>query len=170
MSPTPCVKDRGLEVPESATGENPNKVRKVFQQNVESLHQARMRREWLRARESGYPNLPEKLYPYQAGILIFIHVLMSMLINILFLIKGTVPQSIFFLKGGHHGAIYPWNNSDFLHLKLCLCPAKLLINVDFAPQNDGAMQTLPRKITETSFFAPQNDGAMQYLFCKIVET
>ena len=31
------------------------------------------------------------------------------------------------------------------------------INV-FAPQNYGAMQTLPLKITEPSFFAPQNHG------------
>ena len=44
----------------------------------------------------------------------------------------------------------------FLLLNLCLCPAKLWSNADFAPQNYGAMRTLPRKITEPSFFAPQN--------------
>ena len=61
----------------------------------------------------------------------------------------------------------------------------------FAPQNYGAMQTLPRKIMdqwrlcparsqsprslphkikETLFFAQQNYGAMQTLLCEIVET
>ena len=43
-------------------------------------------------------------------------------------------------------------------LNLCLCPAKLWSNADFAPQNYGAMQTLPRKIMEPSYFAPQNNG------------
>ena len=75
-------------------------------------------------------------------------------------------------------------------LNLCLFTAKLWSNVDFAPQNYGAMHTLPRKIMEplffalqnyrTSFFAPQNYvamqtfpqkyGAMQTLPRKITET
>ena len=38
------------------------------------------------------------------------------------------------------------------------CPAKLWSNADFAPQNYGAMQTLPRKIMDPLFFAPQNKG------------
>ena len=50
-----------------------------------------------------------------------------------------------------------------LHLKLCLCPAKLLSHADLAPQNYGAMQTLPRKITEPYYFAPQNHGA--FILC-----
>ena len=37
------------------------------------------------------------------------------------------------------------------------CPWKYV----FAPQNDGAMETLPRKIMEPSFFAPQKYGAME---------
>ena len=79
----------------------------------------------------------------------------------------------------------------FLLLKLSLCSAKLWSNKDLAPQNYGAMQTLPRKImeqcrlrpaksqslcffprkiTETLFFAPQNYGAMRTLPSKIMET
>ena len=49
-------------------------------------------------------------------------------------------------------------NSVNFHFKLCLCPAKLWSNTDFAPQNYGAMQTLPRKITEPLLFALQNHG------------
>ena len=37
-------------------------------------------------------------------------------------------------------------------------PPKLWSNADFAPQNYGAMQTLPREMTEPSFFAPLNHG------------
>ena len=51
----------------------------------------------------------------------------------------------------------------FLPLKLCLCPAKLWGNADFAPQNYGAMQTLPCKIMEPLFFAPQKYGA--FILC-----
>ena len=68
----------------------------------------------------------------------------------------------------------------FLPLNLCLCPAKLGRNTDFAPQNYGVMQTLPhkimeplffaRKIKESSFFAPQNYGVIQILLNKITET
>ena len=50
-----------------------------------------------------------------------------------------------------------------LHLKLCLCPAKLWSNADFAPQNYGAMQTLPHRITEPSYFSPQNHRA--FILC-----
>ena len=98
-------------------------------------------------------------------------------------VKGTLPQSIFFLKSGHHGAIGLWNNSYSpkyllkemitfnlwiifavnLHWKLCLCLAKSWSNADFAPQNYGAMMTLPRKILEPSYFAPQNHGA--FILC-----
>ena len=46
-----------------------------------------------------------------------------------------------------------------LHLKLCLCPAKLWSNPDFAPQNNGAMRTLPRKITEPVYVALKNHRA-----------
>ena len=38
-------------------------------------------------------------------------------------------------------------------LLLCLCLA-LWSNADFAPQNYGALLTLPCKIMELSFFAP----------------
>ena len=44
----------------------------------------------------------------------------------------------------------------FLLLKHFFCPAKLQSNADFAPQNHGEMQNLPRKITDPLFFAPQN--------------
>ena len=47
-----------------------------------------------------------------------------------------------------------------LHFKLCLCPAKLWINNDFAPQNYGAMQTVPREITKPTYVAPQNHRAI----------
>ena len=57
-----------------------------------------------------------------------------------------------------------------VHLKPCLCHAKLWRNADFAPKNYGAMQTLPRKIMEPSYFAPRNYGAMQTLPRKITET
>ena len=74
---------------------------------------------------------------------------------------------------------------SYLQLQFC---SKIHV---FAPQNYGAMQTLPRevmeqcrlcpaksqsrrslprKITETLFFAPQNYGAMQTLLRKIAET
>ena len=61
-----------------------------------------------------------------------------------------------------------------------LYPAKSWSNAEFTPQNHGAMQTLPREITEplflprknteTSFFAPRNFEAMETLLHKIVET
>ena len=35
---------------------------------------------------------------------------------------------------------------------------KFWSNADFAPQNYGPMQTLPREITEPLFFALQNHG------------
>ena len=38
------------------------------------------------------------------------------------------------------------------------CPAKLWSNAHLAPQNDGAMQTSPRELTEPLFFALQNHG------------
>ena len=44
--------------------------------------------------------------------------------------------------------------SVILPLNLYLCPVKLWSNADFAPQNYGAMQTLPHKIMEPLFFAP----------------
>ena len=50
-----------------------------------------------------------------------------------------------------------------LHFKLCLCPAKLWSNADFGPQNYGAMQTLPRKITEPSHASQQNHRA--FILC-----
>ena len=56
----------------------------------------------------------------------------------------------------HFKVILPVN----LHLKMCLCLTKLWSNSDFAPQNDGAMPTLQRKITEPSYFAPQNPRAL----------
>ena len=62
----------------------------------------------------------------------------------------------------------------FLLQKLCLCPAKLWSNVDFVPQNHGAMQTSPRKITEPLLFAPRNAGDIVLcptkLWSKIIET
>ena len=64
------------------------------------------------------------------------------------------------------------NKLDKTHIlqPWCYRSAKLWSNVDFAPQSNGAMQTLPRKITATSLFAMQNYGAMQTLLRKIVET
>ena len=52
-----------------------------------------------------------------------------------------------------------------LHLKLCLCPAKLWSNADFDSQNYGAMQTQPREITEPSYFAPQCQCQRQCRLC-----
>ena len=46
-----------------------------------------------------------------------------------------------------------------LHLKLCLCPAKLLGNANFALPNYGAIPTLPSKLSEPSYFDPQNHRA-----------
>ena len=42
----------------------------------------------------------------------------------------------------------------FLFLKLCLCPAKLWSNANFASQNHEAMQTFFRKIMDPLFFFP----------------
>ena len=112
------------------------------------------------------------------------------------LFKGTVLQFTFFLKSGHHGAIDLWNNCHLLKYIFLIRKFHLLlyffskIHV-LAPQNYGAIQTLPRKfmeqcrlrpgksqslrclprkIPETSFFAPQNYGAIQTLLRKIAET
>ena len=125
-----------------------------------------------------------------------IHILSNSILNQIkiFFFKGTVLQFHFFLESGHHGAIDLWNNRHTFfeeirksHLLLYFC-SKIHV---FAPQNYGAMQTLPRKvmeqcrlcpaksqslrslprkITETSFFAPQNYGAMQTLLREIAET
>ena len=45
-----------------------------------------------------------------------------------------------------------WSNADFalqIHQAFIPCPAQLWSNADFALQNCEAMQTLPRKTTET---------------------
>ena len=69
----------------------------------------------------------------------------------------------------------------FSPFNLRLFSAKLRSNVDFAPQNFKAVQTLPHKMTKPLYFAPQNNKAfilcsaklkkkkMQTLPCKITE-
>ena len=64
-------------------------------------------------------------------------------------------------------SIYKIIFAVFLPLNLCLCPAKLWSNADFAPQNYWGMQTLPRKIMEQCRFCPAKSWSLCFSQCKI---
>ena len=49
-------------------------------------------------------------------------------------------------------------------------PRKIMVQCRLCPARSQSLRSLPRKIVETLFFAPQNYGAMQTLLCKIMET